>query len=256
MKNFLNSESKITRDYVTDISNMFYKVRYGLKKCSRELCSDLVEMRYELLQFQKPDFMDPNNISVDAGPDQTIQLPVYSGVLTGSHSESTNIISTLWEKVTGPSIIIENPADLVTNYTVSEAGDYVLKLSVTDNTGKVFFDTMSITALVELQKIYYGIKFTDEPLTEAEIIASSFITIVVGSDYTLPINSSSSVGYVWIAENSTQPIKVKWQDTVVTTNNGDIGSPEDLFEFYLEGDYRIYETPYATQFDYPVRFIK
>ncbi|HZK71181.1 MAG TPA: right-handed parallel beta-helix repeat-containing protein, partial [Clostridia bacterium] len=77
------------------------------------------------------------NISPNAGPDQTIMLPVNSIILTGSATDSNGQITKyLWEKISGPSDFnIENPNSAVTNVTGLTKGTYQFQLTVTDDKG-------------------------------------------------------------------------------------------------------------------------
>ncbi len=86
-------------------------------------------------------------LAVNAGSDQTIVLPTNFASLSGSATDATgNISNYSWSEVSGPSNI--NTQDLSTNdITVNNlvAGQYVFKLTVTDNNNLSASATVTIT---------------------------------------------------------------------------------------------------------------
>ncbi|MFI5153911.1 MAG: PKD domain-containing protein, partial [Chitinophagales bacterium] len=73
-----------------------------------------------------------------AGPKQTITLPVNSLTLNGSSSFDPDgtITSYSWTQISGPGgPAISNPASATTTVTFTTKGNYVFKLTVTDNQG-------------------------------------------------------------------------------------------------------------------------
>lgn len=88
--------------------------------------------------------------TADAGPDQTITLPVNLVTVdgTGSNDPDGTISSYLWTKIGGPSTYtITSPSTAITTITGLIAGTYVFRLTVTDDDGAEDFD--DITVLVE-----------------------------------------------------------------------------------------------------------
>ena len=90
---------------------------------------------------------EPVNIppNVTASNDMAISLPTSSVNLTCTANDSDGTITSfLWEKVSGPSATIGSPN--VANTTVSGliAGNYVFKITVTDNDGLLHSKSSSI----------------------------------------------------------------------------------------------------------------
>lgn len=258
MNKILNSKESILDDYVGITTDRFYTLKYGIKRCGRILCKDLVKIRYDLLSWYEStdDGISSNDTIVDAGPDQVIQLPATTGNLNGYYTQGTvPIVSQEWTKVSGPSITISDPTLLVTSYTTTSAGIYVLKLTVKDENGKLYSDTMNITVLASLSKVYYGFRNTNVTPIESEILSSPFINISGNPvNYTLPLDINTSANYIWFAEDITEPIKTKWVDINNPLNSGFIGSSTDLFGTpIIVGSKRVYMTQYKTQFSYPVQ---
>ena len=83
----------------------------------------------------------------NAGPDQTITLPVNTTTLSGSGTDSDGTVTVyLWTKISGPSnCIIEHSNAAVTALTGLVQGNYQFELKVTDNKGAATSDTMLIT---------------------------------------------------------------------------------------------------------------
>ena len=83
----------------------------------------------------------------DAGPSQTVTLPVESVSLTGTGSDADGkIVTYLWEQVSGPSAsVIVDPGAPSTVVQGLIQGTYVFQLSVFDNLGGIGTDTTVIT---------------------------------------------------------------------------------------------------------------
>lgn len=108
-----------------------------------------------------------------------------------------------------------------------------------------------------LSKFYYTTKINSVPLTVEEILALPFIEAMSGTNPIIPFSAGVSPQFALMAENVTEPIKTKWQDTVVSLNNGNIGASTDTFGILpIVGNFRVYQTNYATQFPYPIEFKK
>ena len=89
------------------------------------------------------------NISpiANAGPDQTIILPVNTITLSGSGSDADGTVSSYaWTKISGPSSYsITNASSAVTTITGLVQGVYQFQLKVSDNNGATGTDTMQVT---------------------------------------------------------------------------------------------------------------
>lgn len=113
-----------------------------------------------------PDIIVPNLPPVvSSGSGQSITLPLSSVTLRGSASDSDGFIqSSIWSKVSGPNAIIVDPTNLQTAVTGLIAGNYVFRLSVTDDKGaSVSSDTTIIVNAAP--PISTPINFTPTQLT-------------------------------------------------------------------------------------------
>lgn len=94
---------------------------------------------------------DPNQAPIArAGADQQIQLPINNILLDGRSSTDAdgNISSFVWSFVSGPSGAILGTANRDTSrLTVSNAGIYLYRLTVTDNGGRTATDDVQITVV-------------------------------------------------------------------------------------------------------------
>jgi PKD repeat protein len=71
---------------------------------------------------------------VNAGPNQTITLPVNSVTLNGSATDNGATLTITWSVVSGPGpVSFSNPNTAVTNATFSTAGTYVLELTASNS---------------------------------------------------------------------------------------------------------------------------
>ncbi|HEY5371623.1 MAG TPA: T9SS type A sorting domain-containing protein [Hanamia sp.] len=86
---------------------------------------------------------------VNAGKDQTIQLPLNSINLSGIATDTVGKISTYqWTKISGPSAYnIVNPDSAATTVSGLAQGVYNFQLTVTDNNGAIGTSTVQITVI-------------------------------------------------------------------------------------------------------------
>jgi|GEM_PF-1544803 hypothetical protein len=89
----------------------------------------------------------PTAVKVDAGPDQSISLPITSVTLTGSvTSGSTSNTNYLWSILSGPSNpTITTNSSTTTTATDLIAGNYLFQFQATNDAGNVGLDTVSVT---------------------------------------------------------------------------------------------------------------
>ncbi|HMU62975.1 MAG TPA: PKD domain-containing protein, partial [Gemmatimonadales bacterium] len=85
--------------------------------------------------------------AANAGPDQTITLPVNTVTVNGSGTDPDGTITAyLWTKISGPaSYTIASPASATTVINNLIQGTYQFELRVTDNNGAFGRDTMIVT---------------------------------------------------------------------------------------------------------------
>jgi hypothetical protein len=100
-----------------------------------------------LIETEDVPITDPNDPPVvNAGASQTIQLPVNEVTLNGSANDSDGqIVSYLWEKVSGGAASMANPTLPVTKVTGLGVGEFSFKLTVKDNEGASTFSTTKVT---------------------------------------------------------------------------------------------------------------
>ena len=141
---------------------------------------------------------------------------------------------------------------------ILKALDYRIEQDLFDSTTeKLYRDLILIIGKYVapiLSRFYYGIKDTAADLTLEQILASTYISSAYGSNPIIPYTPGTVPKYPWMAELLIEPVKTKWQDTIVSFNNGDIGTNVDTFNYITVGNYRVYDTNFATQFDYPIQF--
>ncbi len=86
----------------------------------------------------------------NAGPDQSITLPVNSITLSGSGTDADGTIASYhWVKIAGPNAgVITNANAAVTTVTALAGGIYQYELTVTDNNGAISKDVMQLIVFV------------------------------------------------------------------------------------------------------------
>lgn len=106
-----------------------------------------------LTSCKKDDLKPP---TADAGPSQTIQLPIAENqvTVTGSGTSSNGAIKAyLWSLVSGPNIpSINAPSSTTAILNDLVAGTYILQFTVTDEAGLTGADTLSLTVNAPVQR--------------------------------------------------------------------------------------------------------
>jgi hypothetical protein len=91
---------------------------------------------------------------VEAGPDQTINLPTNTATLDGTATDDglpNNTLTISWTKVSGPgTVTFTSPSSVSTQATFSTFGAYVLQLSANDSQ---ISSTSNVTITVNPQPI-------------------------------------------------------------------------------------------------------
>jgi hypothetical protein len=97
----------------------------------------------------QPDIPVPNKLPlVAAGIDQQIKLPATEVTLKGAVSDSDGTIKfQTWSKLSGPAATIATPNALITKVTGLVVGDYMFRLSATDDKGGVSADDLNVKVL-------------------------------------------------------------------------------------------------------------
>ena len=85
---------------------------------------------------------------VNAGNDQVIQLPVDFALLTATANDPDGSIAEVaWTKVSGGNATLQNSTELVANIANLELGDYVFRITATDNEGLSASDEVKISVI-------------------------------------------------------------------------------------------------------------
>ncbi|HXB94021.1 MAG TPA: DNRLRE domain-containing protein [Puia sp.] len=110
--------------------------------------------------------------SVNAGPSQTITLPVDSVRLSGSaHDSSSRITGYIWSQVSGPNTaLIADDGSPVTEVYGLSAGTYVFQLMAVDSLGQTGLGTLSVfvkggPVTVVLNTLFPGTNYSPYELT-------------------------------------------------------------------------------------------
>ena len=98
------------------------------------------------LQCKKDDVVLPKVPTANAGPDQTIQLPVNTVTLTGTgSSQNGRITGYLWSLISGPNVpVVHSPSSATTTVSNLVAGSYLFQFMVIDTAGLTGIDTTKI----------------------------------------------------------------------------------------------------------------
>lgn len=126
-----------------------------------------------------------------------------------------------------------------------------------DTTDKLYTDMMVIIgpSNIEYATAYYWSQPDDTIPSYSDILEKDDVGFPEGSGIHVPFNTSETPVYYFLAYPLSEPLKTHWEDTVVPTNFGDIGTGGDLFGAATTvTDLRVIVTNYPTQFDNPILF--
>lgn len=127
--------------------------------------------------------------TVNAGADKTVNLPTSTLNITAVASDPDGSIANyLWEKTSGPSVTINNSNASTVSLSSLVAGNYVFRITVTDNQGATAFDEVAVTVIAANQ--------SPSANAGADIVITlpTSVTNIVGSG--LDPDGSIS-GYLW-----------------------------------------------------------
>ena len=84
----------------------------------------------------------------NAGPDKSIDLPQNEMTLTGTVTdENVATVLRLWQKISGPDVIMQNASGDVVSLSGLVEGSYVFRFTATDAEGQSDFDEVTVTVL-------------------------------------------------------------------------------------------------------------
>lgn len=102
-----------------------------------------------------------SKIEVNAGANSTIELPTNTFNLnsTITNPDGETISSIEWTKVSGKGVTFSSATDEDTKVSNLQNGEYVFKVTVTNDSGEVIEDTVTVT--VDGSKVLYGFTFEE-----------------------------------------------------------------------------------------------
>jgi len=151
-----------------------------------------------------------------AGNDTTIVLPTNSASLNGSKSYDPDgtIASYSWSQVSGPgNAVISNYKTATPTISGLIAGQYIFKLTVTDNKGATGTDEVTVNVVTSAQSLPIANAGND---TTIVVPASS--TILNGS--ASRAQSGSLVSYQWVEMSGPASATISTSDSSITTVSG------------------------------------
>ena len=114
--------------------------------------------------------VNPENIppTANAGPDQSIVLPVNSVTLTGRGTDvDGTVVSYRWKQIAGPADKLISPNTAISVLDNMIEGSYKFELTVTDNKGAVGKDTVGVAVLpMAIATQLNTIKIYPNPITD------------------------------------------------------------------------------------------
>lgn len=136
---------------VTDVNGLglgVYEFQLKVTDDKGATATDVVKVTVNAAPNQAP--------SANAGLDKTILLPLSSVTLNGFGSDVDGTIEKYyWAQVSGPNqAIIESPGQATTNISGLIAGNYLIELTVMDNSGLFGRDTVIITVEASRTQIH------------------------------------------------------------------------------------------------------
>ncbi len=95
---------------------------------------------------------------VDAGPDETIVKSQYHLIIGSATDPDGSIVSHTWQQLSGPAVDLSNANSSTFMLKNLQAGEYVFRLTATDNEGEASFDDKKLVVFVpnEAPKVYAG----------------------------------------------------------------------------------------------------
>jgi len=205
--------------------------------------SDIAEANYQsmLLIIGNQQATPP---TVDAGANQSVTVDgtaIFTAVATPG---SSPIVGYLWEKVSGGSITLANTTTASVTASSFGVGNFVLKVTVTDQNGLTASDTVTLTGLAQTVQIRWG-AFDTEPDLATAVLPNTFNVTQGATEINVPFGIASNNKYIVWSQPSTEPDKTNWFNSIfnygtvpdgamkaqVIAGGRDIIGSRDIFSF-------------------------
>lgn len=167
----------------------------------------------------------------NAGPNQSVTLPVNTATLTGTGSGATNttISSYRWMQLSGPpNLIWGNTTTASTNIAGLTAGSYQFELIVADNTGRRDSSKMTLTVNPVPVQVVPAVIASAGP--DQTLTLPANLTTLVGTGSSA--SNTTITSYRWIQLSG--PPNVVWENTTaVNTKIGGLTAGKYLFKLIV-----------------------
>lgn len=197
-------------------------------KIELDVYDDIAEKLYTQMMIIIGDYVTQTPPTVNAGVDQTAEIGGTVIFTATGTAGSSPIVSYQWTQIGGTPATLTNANTAsvsVSNYPV---GAITLKVTVTDQNNLTGSDTATLTG-TEASLVGYWFESQDgQPLTNSQILASNPFNFTDGGSLNVPFNIDQFAFYGF-AYPIAQPTKTNYQDVANPLNQGEIGSPTDLF---------------------------
>jgi hypothetical protein len=194
---------------------------------------------------------------VDAGPDRSLNSLATSVTLPGLVTDPDgDSFTVLWTKISGGNATINSPTSIITSITNMQQGTYVFQLTATDSKGASASDTVTVTIASAVNNVYFGRSNNPFPVSnqEAYILSGTSTQVNALNDVYIPwYIGATNPEYCWVAIPNIGTASQKNQWYVDIVNQGNMGSPSDLFGAPITvsvngADYWVWDSNYKTQF--------
>jgi len=128
----------------------------------------------------------PHAPIANAGTGLNVTLPFEGFLHAGESSDNRAVISYQWLQLSGPSLQLSDSSSVRPSYAVTEPGDYVFQLTVTDADGLTDSDTVTIHA-----------QLSQPPVAKAGLDATAFSGDLVLLDGASSTDDRSIVSFQW-----------------------------------------------------------
>jgi len=195
------------------------------------------------------------DLSVYAGADRSSPINIPQTFTATIQMGSYAIASILWTQVSGTPANLSGQNTATLNVSNFPLGPSSYKVTVTDTEGTIVSSTVVLTGQVVVTSTAYFLgKNTNVLPTLSELLAGTAVTFNLNTPtITIPYNSEDYLYYFTGIPNSEGAFN-HYQNLNVPTDNGNIGTSDDLFNSSVAvGTYNVYRPNYAVRIVDPLR---
>lgn len=167
--------------------------------------------------------------TVNAGANQSVNLPATLTLTATANDPDGSIVTYLWTKESGGSAIIASPGTAQTTVSNLEAGTYVFRCTVTDNSGLQASDDVQVTvtspAIAKTARFNFSL--SSKPVSGfTNLFGNPHTGLISGTDASSNISINTIAAGAWTGNGTVSAI----DNLAVVNDGGGFTVPQEVLQ--------------------------